>query len=89
MSFLITTEATNLLRLDWVFKTLLPGSLNLISTCKNKNIQYILVAVPDVDLLSERVNVLSTSVATYDISNCLQKVASRKYTDDINLTLAA
>ena len=89
MSFLITTEATNVLTLDWVFKKLLPRSLNLISTCKNKNILYILVAVPDVDLLSERVNMLSTTVATYDLSNCLSKVASRKYTDDTNITLAA
>ena len=69
-----------------MFKKLLPRSLNLISTCKNKNILYILVAVPDVDLLSERVNMLSTSVATYDLSNCPQKIASRKYT---NITLAA
>ena len=29
---------------------------------------------------------LSTSVATYDLSNCPQKIASRKYT---NITLAA
>ena len=69
-----------------MFKKLLPRSLNLISTCKNKNILYILVAVPDVDLLSERVNMLSTSVATYDLSNCPQKIAPRKYT---NITLAA